>query len=77
MAARFDTTRAEVRRAYLHLKEQGYIYSQQGYGSFFSGKKEKIRLILNDSQNFTEKMDALKKSTTAQKMSVLSESKTI
>nr|WP_317379206.1 GntR family transcriptional regulator [uncultured Faecalimonas sp.] len=59
MAARFDTTRAEVRRAYLHLKEQGYIYSQQGYGSFFSGKKEKIRLILNDSQNFTEKMDAL------------------
>lgn len=59
MAARFDTTRAEVRRAYLHLKEHGYLYSQQGYGSFFSGKKEKIRLFLNDSQNFIEKMDAL------------------
>ena len=59
MAVRFDTTRTEVRKAYLHLEEKGYIHSLQGYGSFFSGKKEKIRLLLNDSQSFLEKMDSI------------------
>ena len=55
MAVRFDTTRTEVRKAYLHLEEKGYIHSLQGYGSFFSGKKEKIRLLLNDSQSFLKR----------------------
>ena len=59
MAVRFDTTRTEVRKAYLHLEEKGYIHSLQGYGSFFSGKKEKIRLLLNDSQSFLEKMNSI------------------
>ena len=57
MAARFGVPRTEVRRAYDCLKEQGYIYSLQGYGSFFSGKKEKIRLFLNN-ESFTDKMAA-------------------
>ena len=41
MAARFGVTRSEIRKAYERLKEQGYVYSMQGYGSFFSGKREK------------------------------------
>lgn len=59
LAARFQVTRTEARKAYERLKEMGYIYSMQGYGSFFSGKKEKIRLFINDSSSFTEKMDAI------------------
>lgn len=59
MAERFLVTRTEVRKAYERLKEMGYIYSMQGYGSFFSGKKEKIRLFMNDSSSFTEKMNAI------------------
>ncbi|MCU6732271.1 GntR family transcriptional regulator [Diplocloster agilis] len=59
MAARFGVSRAEIRRAYGRLKELGYIYSMQGYGSFFSGKKEKLPLQMNDSLSFTEKMKNL------------------
>ena len=58
MAVRFGVTRTEIRKAYECLKEQGYIYSLQGYGSFFSGKREKIRLFLNN-ESFTEKMASL------------------
>ena len=58
MAVRFGVARAEIRRAYERLKAMGYIYSLQGYGSFFSGKKEKIHLIMNDSESFTDKMKA-------------------
>lgn len=59
MAARFCVTRSEIRRAYDRLKELGYIYSMQGYGSFFSGKRDKIRLLMNDSQGFSQKMKSL------------------
>lgn len=59
MAIRFGVPRAEIRRAYERLKELGYIYSIQGCGSFFSGKKEKIRLVLTDSSSFSEKMKKL------------------
>ena len=59
MAIRFCVARTEIRRAYEQLKDMGYIYSIQGCGSFFSGKKEKIKLIISDNQSFTEKMKAL------------------
>lgn len=59
LTVRFGVTHAEVRRAYARLEELGYIYSVQGYGSFFAGKKEKIHLMMNDSQSFTEKMNSL------------------
>lgn len=58
MAVRFGVTRIEIRKAYEKLKELGYIYSKQGYGSFFSGKQEKIRLIMND-ESFSNKMASL------------------
>lgn len=58
MAVRFGVTRSEIRKAYERLKELGYVYSMQGYGSFFSGKREKIRLSMTD-QSFSEKMSAL------------------
>ena len=42
LAGEFQVPRSGVRKAYSRLKELGYIYSLQGYGSFFAGKKEKI-----------------------------------
>ena len=51
MAIRFGVPRAEIRRAYERLKELGYIYSIQGCGSFFSGKKEKIKRKLQECQS--------------------------
>lgn len=58
MAGRFHVSRSEIRKAYERLKELGYVYSMQGYGSFFSGKREKIRLSMSD-ESFTRKMEAL------------------
>ncbi len=58
MAVRFQVPRSEIRKAYERLKELGYVYSMQGYGSFFSGRREKIRLVMND-ESFTQKMNAL------------------
>lgn len=58
MAVRFGVTRAEIRKAYDRLKEEGYIYSMQGYGSFFSGKREKIYLAMNN-ESFSQKMASL------------------
>lgn len=57
LAVRFGVTRVEIRKAYERLKEMGYIYSMQGYGSFFSGKKEQIKIAMNGSASFTEKMN--------------------
>lgn len=58
MAVRFQVPRSEIRKAYERLKELGYVYSMQGYGSFFSGKREKIRLVMND-ESFTKKMSTM------------------
>lgn len=58
MAVRFSVPRSEIRKSYERLKELGYVYSMQGYGSFFSGRREKIRLSMND-ESFTRKMAAL------------------
>lgn len=59
MAVRFHVPRSEIRRAYSRLKELGYIYSLQGYGSFFHGKREKIRLMLTNEVSFSSKMKEL------------------
>lgn len=59
MAVRFQVPRSEIRRAYDRLKELGCIYSLQGYGSFFYGKKKKINLALHDPTSFSEKMKGL------------------
>lgn len=58
MAVRFQVPRSEIRKAYERLKEMGYIYSMQGYGSFFSGKRKRIRLAMND-ESFSQKMAAM------------------
>lgn len=58
MAVRFGVTRTEIRKAYERLKELGYVYSMQGYGSFFSGKRKKIKLSMTD-QSFSKKMAAM------------------
>ncbi len=58
MSVRFGVTRSEIRKAYERLKELGYVYSMQGYGSFFSGKRDKIRLFMNN-ESFSRKMASL------------------
>lgn len=58
MAARFQVPRSEIRKAYARLKEMGYIYAMQGYGSFFSGKRKRIRLLMND-ESFSRKMTSM------------------
>ncbi|SHJ50526.1 GntR family transcriptional regulator [Hespellia stercorisuis] len=58
LAARFGVPRSEIRKAYERLKELGYVYSMQGYGSFFSGKREKIRLSMSD-ESFSKKLSAM------------------
>lgn len=58
MAVRFSVPRSEIRKAYERLKELGYVYSLQGHGSFFSGKKEKVRLFMNN-ESFSQKMASL------------------
>ena len=59
LAGELQVSRAEVRKAYSRLKELGYVYSLQGYGSFFAGKKEKIPLAMVGSTSFTQKMEEL------------------
>lgn len=59
LAAEFQVPRSDVRKAYSRLKELGYIYSLQGYGSFFAGKKEKIPLAMVGRVSFSEKMREL------------------
>ena len=45
LAGEFQVPRSMCCRAYSRLKELGYIYSLQGYGSF-CGEKEKIPLAM-------------------------------
>lgn len=59
LAGEFQVPRSGVRKAYSRLKELGYIYSLQGYGSFFAGKKEKIPLAMVGRTSFTQKMEEL------------------
>lgn len=59
LAGEFQVPSSDVRRAYSRLKELGYIYSLQGYGSFFAGKKEKIPLAMVGRTSFSEKMKEL------------------
>ena len=48
MAVRFGVPRSEIRKAYERLKELGYIYAMQGYGSFLSGRRDKILLSMEE-----------------------------
>ncbi len=58
MAVRFQVPRSEIRKAYARLKEMGYIYALQGYGSFFSGNRKKIRLSMSN-ESFSKKMEQM------------------
>lgn len=57
LAIQYGVTRAEIRKAYERLKELGYVYSMQGYGSFYAGNRKKIRLVMNH-ESFSQKMAA-------------------
>ena len=59
LADRYGVPRADVRRAYGRLKELGDIYSLQGSGSFFAGRREKIPLSMISGGSFTQKMKEL------------------
>lgn len=44
---------------YKKLKEMGYIYSIQGHGSFYSGRRIKISLSMVRGASFSTKMQEL------------------
>ena len=54
LAYRFGASRAEVRKAYRELKRRGYIFSVQGRGSFFVGKREKLPFSMMRGRSFSE-----------------------
>lgn len=58
-AVKYGVSRNEIRTVYKKLKEMGYIYSIQGCGSFFSGKRIKIPLAIGRNTSFSLKMQEL------------------
>lgn len=64
----FNISRITVRRALDGLKQNGYIYKQQGKGSFVTTKKTGFQL--NHLQGFTEEMKALGKEATSKVISL-------
>ncbi|WP_310605024.1 GntR family transcriptional regulator [Anaerosporobacter sp.] len=58
-AVKFGVNRNEVRLVYKKLKDLGYIYSVQGRGSFFCGKRIKIPLSMVKGGSFSKKMKEL------------------
>ena len=54
MAEQFGVPRSDIRKVYGRLKEWGYIYSRQGQGSFFAGRREKIPFSLVRGRSFTQ-----------------------
>lgn len=59
LAHRFGASRAEVRKAYRELKHRGYIFSVQGRGSFFVGKREKLPFSMTRGRSFSETAELL------------------
>lgn len=58
-AVKYGVSRNEIRTVYKKLKEMGYIYSIQGRGSFFSGRRIKIPLDMVRNASFSLKMQEL------------------
>ncbi|WP_325048949.1 GntR family transcriptional regulator [Peribacillus saganii] len=56
MADRFKVPRIKIRKVYERLQELGYIYSQQGKGSFVKDRKCQIPLVLSGDVSFSKKM---------------------
>lgn len=56
MAQRFHTVPRDIRGFYEQLEREGYLYSLQGYGCYFAGTRQKIKLTLND-ESFSKKME--------------------
>lgn len=58
LADHYHVAPTEIRKAYEYLRSQGYLYTMLGYGSYFFGKREKVRLCMNN-ESFTRQMAAL------------------
>ncbi|OCT12239.1 transcriptional regulator [Paenibacillus pectinilyticus] len=56
LADRFKVPRITARKAYERLQELGYIYSQQGKGSFVRDRNLRIPLVLSGNVSFSQKM---------------------
>jgi GntR family transcriptional regulator len=59
LADRFRVPRIKIRKAYERLQELGYIYSQQGRGSFVKDRRNQIPLVLSGDVSFSKKMEEL------------------
>ncbi|WP_044895467.1 GntR family transcriptional regulator [Bacillus alveayuensis] len=56
LADQFKVPRMTVRKVYERLQEMGYIYSQQGKGSYVKDRQMQIPLVLSGNESFTKKM---------------------
>ena len=60
IAKQYNTTRLDVRKAMMTLKDLGYISSIQGKGYYYNGVQERIHLNLQSDISFTKKLSFLK-----------------
>lgn len=56
-ADQFKVPRATARKAYERLEELGYVYKQQGKGSYVKDRHKQIELVLSGDVSFTQKME--------------------
>lgn len=59
LADYYRVPRITVRKAYKRLQELGYIYSEQGKGSFIRGRYKQIELVLSGDTSFSQKMSEM------------------
>lgn len=58
LAEQFHVSPGEIRKAYECLRHEGYLYTMLGYGNYFFGKREKVRLFMNN-ESFSKRMSSL------------------
>lgn len=55
LAEKYNVPRMKIRHIYKRLESMGYVYSLQGRGRFFKGKRENIKLVLSGRESFSKK----------------------
>lgn len=56
LAIKYNVSRMIIRKAYEKLEDMQYVCSYQGKGRYLQPRLEKINLILNGDESFTEKI---------------------
>ncbi|SPF40407.1 Bacterial regulatory s, gntR family protein [Candidatus Desulfosporosinus infrequens] len=56
IADQYKMPRISVRKAYERLEELGYVYKEQGKGSYVKDRNKQIELVLSGDVSFSQKM---------------------